>query len=503
MDNNTFKNLIQNGESDTLAFLEMVDFEKTAVLLSSMLNHKGGNLIIGIDSSGKQLGVQKGFNAEDILSYLVHKIIPESPVQLFIEELNGKTFLLLKVWEGTKQPYIFNSNIYYRKGKHTHKATSEEISILIHERRLNELQWERQVSFGIDWDDFDHTLIQKVMNEAQTNERSSYKGADALEFLSHYGLFNNGAFTNACVVLFALNPIKYLPQTRVRLTEYADSKTDKSLIRDALLEGNLFSIRTKLESYVQNMGIRSVFSEQEWKRLDYKYPEKALQEGIINALIHRDYSLYNSHLTIAAYQDSFVVTNSGQLPEGLKVADLKKNHRSFPVNPDIAHITFLMGYIDKLGRGTVKILEECKALGLKEPKWSSKNNEVSLTFYGPKGRSNKQESTSGFNDIVSDTLNDAVSETVSDAVNDAVSDAVKVRLNNILKVLYNHETLTLKDLVSHFNSSRPTIQRDILLLATRELIKKIGSDKYRAYALNDRLRKKFDALNDTNDAVRS
>lgn len=91
----------------------------------------------------------------------------------------------------------------------------------------------------------------------------------------------------------------------------------------------------------------------------------------------------------------------------------------------------------------------------------------------------------------------------SDRFNDAVSDAVKVRLKTILKLLYNHDKLTLKDLVSHFNRSRPTIQRDILLLAMRELIKNIGSGKYRAYALNDTLRKEFDALIDTNDAVRS
>lgn len=79
-----------------------------------------------------------------------------------------------------------------------------------------------------------------------------------------------------------------------------------------------------------------------------------------------------------------MIANSGQLLEELKVCDLKKNHRSFPANPDIAHIAFLMGYIDKLGRGAMKILEECKELGFKEPKWTNTKNEVVLTFYGPK-----------------------------------------------------------------------------------------------------------------------
>lgn len=167
------------------------------------------------------------------------------------------------------------------------------------------------------------------MVEAQNNGRSSYVGNDELQFLSHYGLFNNGSFTNACIVLFAKNPVKFLPEARVRLTEFAESKTDKSLLRDEFFEGNFFAVREKRENYIQNMGIRSVFSENEWRRIDFRYPEKALQEGIINALIHRDYSRFNSHLTISVFQDSFVIPTSGKLPQELKVADLKKKPSFF------------------------------------------------------------------------------------------------------------------------------------------------------------------------------
>lgn len=495
MENSNFNSLIQKGESDVLAFLEKVDLDKISSILCSLLNNKGGNLVVGVDTFQNLIGVPSDLKEDEIRNYLVNKIIPESPIELFIEKFDSKTFLLFKVWEGTKQPYIYEGNIYFRKGNQTQKATSQEISSLIHGREKNELHWERQISFGLDWEDFDHELINTVMNESQSNQRSSYKGNDSLEFLSHYGLFNNGSFTNACVVLFAKNPAKYLPQTRVRITEYAEGKTDKSLLRDEILEGNLFEIRNKLETYVQNMGIRSLFLSNEWRRLDFKYPEKALQEGMVNALIHRDYSLYNSHLTISSYQDSIVIINSGKLPEELKVADLRKNHRSFPVNPDIAHITFLMGYIDKLGRGTVKILEECIALNLKEPKWSSKKNEVSLTFYGPISKDKLLNSNNvKLDDAVNNAINAIINDAVNDAVNNAVNDVVKVRLKSILRILYNHKTLALKDLIVHFNSSRPTIQRDILLLASRDLIKKTGSDRYREYELSNSLRIKIDTL---------
>jgi ATP-dependent DNA helicase RecG len=246
------------------------------------------------------------------------------------------------------------------------------------------------------------------------------------------------------------------------------------------------------------MGTRSVFSEKEWKRIDFQYPEKALQEGIINALIHRDYSRFNSHLTISSFQDSFVIANSGKLPSEIKISDLKKNHRSFPTNPDIAHIIFLMGYIDKLGRGTMKIIEECKAAGLKEPKWTNRDEEVILTFYSPIVNTTNAIDRTSYkfleNLSLEDAANDAVDDAVDDAVNDALSDTVRNRLKYILKLIYINDSVTLKFLIDTLDSSRATIQRDFLILSSSHLIDRKGSDKYREYTLGDALKTKIDVL---------
>jgi len=85
------------------------------------------------------------------------------------------------------------------------------------------------------------------------------------------------------VVLFGKNPAKYIPQIRVRLTEFGEGKTDNALLRDEFFEGSLFSIHDKLERYIGNLGIRSVFEKNQWKRIDFKFPKKALQEGAFMA----------------------------------------------------------------------------------------------------------------------------------------------------------------------------------------------------------------------------
>jgi ATP-dependent DNA helicase RecG len=82
------------------------------------------------------------------------------------------------------------------------------------------LHWERQPALGFDLVDLDQKLILSVINESRKNHRGNFEGNNIIDFLSSYGLYQNCSFTNACLVLFAKTPIKYLPQVRVRLTEY-------------------------------------------------------------------------------------------------------------------------------------------------------------------------------------------------------------------------------------------------------------------------------------------
>lgn len=469
MKNNKLQKLIQQGTSETVEFLEAIKIDRLATILSSFLNHKGGNLIVGVIDKWNIIGIDHLISIDGLRSEIINAITPEAPIEIIKEEIEDKTVFILKVSEGTKQPYVCNNSIYIRKESETVKASIEDIAALIKNRQKAELHWERQVSFGVDEDDLDADLIKKVMMTAQQNGRSSYKGEHYLEFLNHYGLFNNGSFTNACVILFAKNASKYFPQTRVRLTEYQNNKTDKGLLRDDIIEGNLFEIRKRLENYVENMGTRSMFAENEWRRIDFKYPEKALQEGIINALIHRDYSRFNSHLTISVYPDSFVIANSGQLPDELKVSDLKKNHRSFPTNPDIAHIIFLMGYIDKLGRGTMKILEECKEFGLKEPKWRDIKNEVVLTFYGPMELQEER-------DIIE--VNTYIDFLVEDIIGTEYKPDLKMKFKHILAVVDSHRGITYSDLLDKVKMPTTSFKRYLQILKDREMLSQSDDGVY-------------------------
>jgi ATP-dependent DNA helicase RecG len=315
--------------------------------------------------------------------YLVGQIIPESLISVSQEVAEGKDIIVVDVLSGSKKPYVFDGKIYIRRNGKTFVATANEISRLIIARQSDETHWERQPCLGIEIKDLDTAQIIKTIQNLNKNGRGKEQTENIEEFLMRYNLYQNGYLTNAAVVLFAKTPIRYISQSRVRISVYPTGKTGKTFEYDEFLEGNIFENINKIEQFfAARIGTASLFRPESWQRLDRQlYPTHALREGVLNALIHRDYENRSGSVTIVFYADRVEITNYGELPKGLKVADLKKQHLSLPTNPDIAHVCYLHGLIEKAGRGTLNILSECKESGYAAPTWKCDMGATFLTFY--------------------------------------------------------------------------------------------------------------------------
>lgn len=230
------KDLLKQGESEQLEFKESVRKETVGKTICGFLNNKGGQLLLGIKDDKAIIGVKDAEKIKaELEQYLFEELVPEAPVMVSVEDYDDKQLLLLKVWEGSKQPYIFDGSIYYRIGDSTHRASSKEISALIHKRQETEIHWERQAALGVELEDLDMEEIQKTMNLAMVGNKIKDIKKDPIEFLSYYGLFQNGNFTNAAVVLFAKQPSRFIPQSRARISFLEYGKTG-NMFKDDLLD---------------------------------------------------------------------------------------------------------------------------------------------------------------------------------------------------------------------------------------------------------------------------
>jgi ATP-dependent DNA helicase RecG len=102
----------------------------------------------------------------------------------------------------------------------------------------------------------------------------------------------------------------------------------------------------------------------------------------VNAFAHRDYADFAGGIAVHVYPNRLEIWNSGPLPEGITPATLAHGHLSVLRNPDIAHVLYLRGRMEKIGRGSLLILRLCQEAGLPEPKWESDiHRGVTLTFF--------------------------------------------------------------------------------------------------------------------------
>lgn len=113
------------------------------------------------------------------------------------------------------------------------------------------------------------------------------------------------------------------------------------------------------------------------------YPDTAVLEGIVNALIHRNYLELGSEVHIDMFDDRMEIYSPGGMLDGRKVQDLDlRKVSSRRRNPIIADIFNRLKYMDRRGSGFKKILDSYEFQGHyteeMKPEFRSSNSEFWL-----------------------------------------------------------------------------------------------------------------------------
>ncbi len=198
------------------------------------------------------------------------------------------------------------------------------------------------------------------------------------------------------------------------------------------------------------------------------FPELAFREGILNAIVHRDYNSVNGFLQISIYENKTEISNFGGLLNGITLQELKTEHHSILRNPDIAQICFIRKYIEMLGSGTLRIIKDCKKNKFKPPVWSENDNVLKLAFPGV------------FHSKKYEGVNEGVNEGVKLNI-EGVNEGVKLELISILNALNNQPMLKVPDIASKIDKGISTVERYMKILKENNLVEFAGAPKTGGY----------------------
>ncbi|MGS2762746.1 ATP-binding protein [Sinomicrobium sp. M5D2P9] len=339
-------------------------------------NANGGKLYIGIDDNGKVAGID---NHRELLEQLPNKFRDVlgvfAEVNLLDEDGSYYIEIIISRYD---VPISLRGKYYVRTG-----STLQELK----GAALNEFILKRT---GKTWDDIpvesatlkdiDERAIAFFIRRAMRNKRLAPDAAeeDPETLLNNLHLLdNNGKLKNAALLLFGKDPKKYFTSAYFKIGRFGQSDADLKF--QDVIEGSLIEMADKVMEILQSKYLVSPIRYEGMQRIEeLEYPEPALREAILNAIVHKDYK--GSTIQLSVYDDKLILWNAGLLPDELNIEMLKGKHPSHPRNKTIAEIFFKAGYIETWGRGISMIMDTCREAGLPEPTIEETAGGIQVTF---------------------------------------------------------------------------------------------------------------------------
>lgn len=373
--------------------------EKIYDTLSAFANTKGGVIVYGIDEVNDfaHVGVYDINDLQRKVSEQCLQMQPEVHATFTPLEFEEKKFLAVEVPECDQnlKPCFYKGKgrlrgSYIRIGDQDVLMSEYEIYNL--EAYKNKICDELRIVEMAEGKPVDTVKLQEYLLKIKKN-RPNLEKVDDETILELNGLTKNGQPSLLNVLMFSLYPQAIFPNLSIIAvvvpgTEIGEN--DDAGVRftaNKRIEGTLTElIDGAVDFAIKNMSVKTVINPQTGKRNDItEYPVVAIREAILNAVIHRDYSIYteNQSITIYFYKDRVEITNPGGLYGRLSVEDLGVAMPDTR-NPNIAKIMELYEYTENRYSGIPTIKSKLQSAGLPEPVFENYNGIFKVIFYNTK-----------------------------------------------------------------------------------------------------------------------
>ena len=490
---------------DKKLMLERKDPTSWLKSVSAFANTQGGRLLFGVANDGSLAGLADAQgDAEFISETIKMQMDPVPEIDLSLHEEDGKRFVVVEVKAGEETPYYTfvkgHRDAYIRIGNESVRADAIQLKRLV--LKGAHLSWDGLPSR---WrlSDFSFEVLRATYFEKR---RKSFEDSD---FASFDLVGEDGLLSNAGALLADRSPVRH---SRVFCTRWKGLTKAHGLMEalaDREFSGGLISLFRNTMEFIES-NTKMMWRKTGDGRMNYpEYPERAYEEGLVNALIHRDYLELGSEVHVDIYDDRMEITSPGGMPSGHRVQELDARQvTSKRRNPVIADLFQRLDLMERRGSGFKKILDAYTFESEKRgetivPQFESTRTDFFLILpnlnYGRK--INGVESSSEHFDVevtteadtnktgmktgmdTGDTVNGTVNLPVNLPANLPVNlpanlpEDLTVTAKKIYDLLREDGKYTYDRLATAVGVTRETVRVSIRSLVDAELIRRVGPDK--------------------------
>ena len=388
MNKSDLQALIDNLENSGVEFKrDDVANHDVAKELVALLNLDGGTVLLGVEDDGSITGTARD-NLEEWVAELCRvKIDP--PIIPFLSWVRnavpGRDVLAVRVTKGPDKPYarVHNARKTYfvRVGSTSHEASRDELVRMF--QVSGQLHYGLKPEPGAGFDAFDHRRLRDYLIRVLDGLAPANDDCEGWEtLLRNIDLMTESAGQHVATIdgllLFGRVPSQFVPQSGIRALCFPGNEPDYATRADENLRGPMVPLGA------EETMIESGLVEQAWnfvrrnttptsllentRRIDrWEYPETVIREAVVNALVHRDYSIAGTDIMLAIFSDRLEITSPGRLPNTVTTEGMKAGAR-YARNQTLVNIMRDYGYADARGMGVRnKIIPGMRAHNGTEP----------------------------------------------------------------------------------------------------------------------------------------
>ncbi len=447
--------------------------------ISAFANTNGGVLIFGISDDEVLVGLDNYQKDSELISEVIKtRLDPVPNIDLKIFSKDDKNFIVVRVESGMETPYYVieggSRTAYIRIGNESVPATSFNLKNLVlkgikksYDTLITNIP-KRDASFT------------RLIAEYHSRTGKTFEDKDLYSF----GLVNKDNILTNAGALFADEHLIY--QSRVFCTRWNGLDKASGLIEaldDREFEGGLLYLLDSAINFVKS-NTKKMWRKGARYRVEYpEYPERSVTEAIVNALIHREYTLMGAEVHIDIYDDRLEIYSPGGMFDGTVVQeqnlyDISSTRR----NPVISDLFSRMNLMERRGSGLRKIIEAYESeenyTEDMKPKFLSTHSNFRVVMYNlnyKKFTIDDENKNVGKENVEKQGFD---SNVVKDVVKDVVKEnSREERLYKIVELMKKNKEITIDILAAELSINTRTVQRDIKMLQDDGIIERVGGRK--------------------------
>ena len=345
-------------------------------------NPQGGLLTVGISDDGQIEGLRHrpDVNVNEFCDYRPYTGTPSQSKLVDCTNKDGKRDQILLIYV----PYLENRVAETSKGKAFIRQGDKTIELRDSERR--ELEYSKgQISFE---DEIACEFSRELLSDdiiAEFRQGVVRKDGASTDVPFEQMLLSKGLLkkdgdkfhlTKAAILLLGKDPCLYFPGAYIRFLRYSgtEKKTgqEQNLVKDEFFKEPLPRLIIRLKDFLKTQLRDFTFLGGDGKFVtEPEYPEPALLEAIVNAVVHRSYSQMNMFIRIEMYDDRIEIQSPGDYPAGVhptrEFIHHARNHR-------LMDGMRYLGFVQMLSEGSLRMKQDMERANLPAPEFSMPGN---------------------------------------------------------------------------------------------------------------------------------